>query len=84
METKVHADYKVIRHAGVFLLMAQNDEAKQNLEENFTFVFDDLDDEGAWVRRPFNKNGGMIIRAEYLKGWLELFADDGWVVSYEK
>jgi len=84
METKTNQiDYRVIRHADVFLLMPQNDEAKQNLEENFTFVFDDYDGEGAWVRRPFNKNGGMIIRAEHLRGWLEYFADIGWEVDDE-
>ena len=83
METKTNQiDYKVIRHADVFLLMPQNDEAKQNLEENFTFGFC-ADGEGAWVRRPFNKNGGMIIRAEYLKGWLECFEDDGWRIDDE-
>lgn len=74
-------DYRVIRHADVFLLMPQNDEARNHLE-NYRFSYD-IYGEGDCVERPFNKNGGMIIRAGDLKGWLEVFADDGYEIDDE-
>ncbi len=74
------ADYKVIRHADVFLLMPQNDEARDHLE-TYRFSYD-IYGEGDRVETPFNQNGGLIMRPEYLQGWVDCFEDE-WIVSYE-
>jgi len=63
-------DYRVQRHQDVFLLMPQNYEAVCGLEN--------------YKESNFNKNGGLIMLPEFVDQWLEFFANDGWVVSYEK
>ena len=72
METKTNQiDYRVQRHQDVFLLMPQNEAANDYFEDNLRDSY-------------FNKNGGLIMLPAYVNRWLEFFADDGWVVSYEK
>jgi len=61
------ADYKIVAHQNVFLLMPQNDEAVCNLEN--------------YKESNFNKNGGLIMVREYLKDWIEHFENEGWEVS---
>jgi hypothetical protein len=72
METKTNQnDYRVQRHQDVFLLMPQNEAASGYFE-------------GYLQDSYFNKNGGLIMLPEFVDQWLEFFANDGWVVSYEK
>jgi len=60
------ADYKIVAHQDVFLLMPQSDEAVCNLEN--------------YKGSNFNKNGALIVVREYLKDWIEHFENDGWEI----
>ena len=66
MNIKV-ADYKIVAHQDVFLLMPQNDEAVCYLEN--------------YKESNFSKNGGLIMVREYLKDWIEHFKNEGWEIS---